>query len=164
MSTLNYDEGFRSTDPRHELDLDALHDAWIEGHPDTQQRRTRRKRRGRARNAANGLAELSCRARRREIDAYRRRRLASRLTERLRPDESIASPEQRLMETETLSHVGEEVRRLPPKERKVVVLWYWHDKRAATIASRLGMAVPTVYDVLRRARKLLEIRLRESRD
>lgn len=67
----------------------------------------------------------------------------------------IAAPQ----EEEADSGILEEVRRLPSKEREVLLLYYWQDMNPDEIASVLSINRATVYRRLERARQKLKLNL-----
>jgi RNA polymerase sigma-70 factor (ECF subfamily) len=58
-------------------------------------------------------------------------------------------------------HVRRAVERLPPKQRRAVILRYFHDLPQADIASEMGIADGTVAATLSHARSNLRVQLEE---
>ena len=85
------------------------------------------------------------------IDRLRRRRPALPLD----PDhrgESNPDPEETLVRKETQEAVQRLIQRLPPTDRAVVLLYYWHGEPLREIAQVLGLTVSAVKSRLHRAR------------
>ncbi len=55
--------------------------------------------------------------------------------------------------------VMDAVKRLPEKQREVIVLFYWQDMNAEEIAGALGLSRSQVYRRLDRARKRLKLEM-----
>jgi RNA polymerase sigma factor (sigma-70 family) len=81
----------------------------------------------------------------RSISLLRRRKTASR----------YAAPLATVTTTPEIDETWTSVTRLPPRERAVVVLRYWHDMSEADIATTLGWPKGTVKSTLSRALKRL---------
>ncbi len=85
------------------------------------------------------------------IDRLRRRRPALPLD----PDHrggSNPDPEETLVRKETQEAIQRLIQRLPPTDRAVVLLYYWHGEPLREIAQVLGLTVSAVKSRLHRAR------------
>ncbi|MEU7749754.1 SigE family RNA polymerase sigma factor [Nonomuraea sp. NPDC049158] len=87
------------------------------------------------------------------ISRARRRRVVQEITFARPPDTAAKSPDLDLRDT-----LIEELRRLPPKMRAVIVLRYWEDQSESATASLLGCSLGTVKS--QAARGLAKIRER----
>lgn len=87
------------------------------------------------------------------ISRARRRRVIEEITFARPPDTAANSPDLDLRDT-----LIEELRRLPPKMRAVIVLRYWEDQSESATASLLGCSLGTVKS--QAARGLAKIRER----
>ncbi|MEU4227378.1 SigE family RNA polymerase sigma factor [Nonomuraea sp. NPDC026600] len=87
------------------------------------------------------------------ISRARRRRVIQEITFARPPDTAANSPDLDLRDT-----LIDELRRLPPKMRAVIVLRYWEDQSEAATASLLGCSLGTVKS--QAARGLAKIRER----
>lgn len=87
------------------------------------------------------------------ISRARRRRVVQEITFARPPDTAANSPDLDLRDT-----LIEELRRLPPKMRAVIVLRYWEDQSESATASLLGCSLGTVKS--QAARGLAKIRER----
>ncbi|HUR08175.1 MAG TPA: SigE family RNA polymerase sigma factor [Nonomuraea sp.] len=87
------------------------------------------------------------------ISRARRRRVVQEITFARPPDTAANSPDLDLRDT-----LIEELRRLPPKMRAVIVLRYWEDQSESATATLLGCSLGTVKS--QAARGLAKIRER----
>lgn len=85
------------------------------------------------------------------IDRLRRQKPALPLDPNHRSDDE-ADPEETLIRKETYEAVQRLLLRLPPTDRAVVALYYWHGESLQEIAQALGLTVSAVKSRLHRAR------------